>query len=79
MKLTIIELLTMNLRKHNTYCKNLHHLTTNALQDEQEMWATSYAKAEAACKNERGILRIPPYWMQARAKAAAAELARRAA
>ena len=77
MKLTIAELLTMNLRKHNTYCKNLRNLTADELRDEQEMWATSYAEAEAACKNEQGILRIPPYWMQARAKAAAAELARR--
>lgn len=77
MKLTIAELLTMNLRKYNTYCKSLRNLTADELRDELEMWATSYAEAEAICKNEQGILRIPPYWMQARAKAAAAELARR--
>ena len=79
-KITIIQKLTIDLRALKKYTEGLKNLTDEELQGEVEAYTADYKEAvKVAAKETNWILRIPPYWMMARAEAAAAELARRAA
>ena len=75
--MTIKQILTTDLRKHNAYVRSLKNLTVEELREEAENYRADFAHCCEECKKEKGILRIPFYWMQARAEAAEKELARR--
>ena len=77
MKLTMKQILTMNLKSYRNYVRNLKNLTAQELREEYENYSHDFANACEMCRKEKGILRIPPYWMQARAQAAAEELCKR--
>lgn len=79
-KTTIIQKLTIDLRALKKYVEGLKSLTDEELQEEVDAYTADYKKAvKAAAKETNWILRMPPYWMMARAEAAAAELTKRTA